>query len=82
MQAYSFRQSPVENEDMDEILDRLEEFELTRRKPDPRGRRSILIQRTATGMKFLRELRQFCITQPQRPVFLSLLSGAVRLPAI
>jgi DNA-binding MarR family transcriptional regulator len=39
-------------------LDRLEEFELTRRKPDPRDRRSILVQRTATGMKFLRELRQ------------------------
>jgi DNA-binding MarR family transcriptional regulator len=39
-------------------LDRLEEFDLTRRKPDPRDRRSVLIQRTATGMKFLRELRQ------------------------
>ena len=39
-------------------LDRLEEFDLARRKPDPRDRRSILIQRTATGMKFLRELRR------------------------
>jgi DNA-binding MarR family transcriptional regulator len=36
----------------------LEEFDLTRREPDPRDRRSILVQRTATGMKFLRELRQ------------------------
>jgi DNA-binding MarR family transcriptional regulator len=38
-------------------LDRLSEFDLTRRKKDPRDRRSVLVQRTATGMAFLRELR-------------------------
>jgi DNA-binding MarR family transcriptional regulator len=39
-------------------LDRLEEFDLVRRKTDPLDRRSILVQRTAAGMRFLRELRQ------------------------
>jgi DNA-binding MarR family transcriptional regulator len=38
-------------------LDRLTEFDLIRRKTDPLDRRSILAQRTATGMAFLRELR-------------------------
>ena len=38
-------------------LDRLSEFDLTRRKKDPLDRRSVLVQRTATGMAFLRELR-------------------------
>jgi DNA-binding MarR family transcriptional regulator len=38
-------------------LDRLAEFDLVRRKDDPRDRRSVLVQRTATGMAFLRELR-------------------------
>ena len=31
-------------------LDRLSEFDLTRRKKDPRDRRSVLVRRTATGM--------------------------------
>jgi DNA-binding MarR family transcriptional regulator len=39
-------------------LDRLAEFDLVRRKTDPLDRRSILVQRTATGMVFLREVRQ------------------------
>lgn len=38
-------------------LDRLTEFDLVRRKADPRDRRSVLVQRTATGMAFQRELR-------------------------
>jgi len=38
-------------------LDRLTEFDLVRRKTDPLDRRSVLVQRTATGMAFLRELR-------------------------
>jgi len=38
-------------------LDRLSEFDLAGRKQDPRDRRSVLVQRTATGMVFLRELR-------------------------
>jgi DNA-binding MarR family transcriptional regulator len=38
-------------------LDRLSEFDLVRRKTDPLDRRSVLVQRTATGMAFLRELR-------------------------
>jgi len=38
-------------------LDRLTEFDLVRRKTDPLDRRSVLVQRTATGTTFLRELR-------------------------
>ena len=38
-------------------LDRLSEFDLIRRKTDPLDRRSVLVQRTATGMAFLREVR-------------------------
>jgi DNA-binding MarR family transcriptional regulator len=39
------------------VLDRLEKFELTRRKVDPRDRRSIVVQRTLKGTAFLRDLR-------------------------
>ncbi len=38
-------------------LDRLTEFDLVKRKTDPMDRRSVLVQRTPTGMSFLRELR-------------------------
>ena len=38
-------------------LDRLGELDLARRKVDPLDRRSVLVQRTATGMAFLREMR-------------------------
>jgi DNA-binding MarR family transcriptional regulator len=38
-------------------LDRLTEFDLVRRKTDPLDRRSVLVQRTATGMAFQREVR-------------------------
>jgi DNA-binding MarR family transcriptional regulator len=38
-------------------LDRLSEFDLVRRKTDTSDRRSVLVQRTATGMVFQRELR-------------------------
>jgi DNA-binding MarR family transcriptional regulator len=38
-------------------LDRLSEFDLVRRKTDALDRRSVLVQRTATGMAFLREIR-------------------------
>ena len=39
-------------------LDRLSEFDLVRRKTDPLDRRSVLAQRTATGMAFLRDLKK------------------------
>ena len=39
-------------------LDRLSEFDLVRRKTDPLDRRSVLVQRTAVGMAFLRDLRK------------------------
>jgi DNA-binding MarR family transcriptional regulator len=38
-------------------LDRLVEFDLVRRKQDTLDRRSVLVQRTAPGMAFLRGLR-------------------------
>ena len=38
-------------------LDRLSEFDLVRRKADPLDRRSVLVQRTAAGNRFLRDLR-------------------------
>ncbi len=38
-------------------LDRLAEFDLIRRKIDPLDRRSVLVQRTATGQSFMRDLR-------------------------
>ena len=39
-------------------LDRLSEFDLVRRKTDPLDRRSVLAQRTATGMAYLRDLKK------------------------
>ena len=38
-------------------LDRLAEFDLVRRKTDPLDRRSVLVQRTATGMAFFRDIK-------------------------
>ena len=38
-------------------LDRLGELDLARRKVDPLGRRSVLVQRTLKGASFLRDLR-------------------------
>jgi DNA-binding MarR family transcriptional regulator len=38
-------------------LDRLGELDLARRKVDPLDRRSVLVQRTAKGAAFLRDLR-------------------------
>jgi DNA-binding MarR family transcriptional regulator len=40
------------------VLDRLAELDLVRRKHDLLDRRSVLVQRTATGMMLLRELRK------------------------
>jgi DNA-binding MarR family transcriptional regulator len=37
-------------------LDRLMQFDLVRRKDDPSDRRSILVRRTQTGVRFQREL--------------------------
>jgi DNA-binding MarR family transcriptional regulator len=37
-------------------MDRLSEFDLVRRMTDPLDRRSILVQRTATGAEFLSDL--------------------------
>ncbi len=42
-------------------LDRLGELDLARRKVDPQDRRSVLVQRTAKGSAFLRELRNIMI---------------------
>jgi DNA-binding MarR family transcriptional regulator len=39
-------------------LNRLSEFDLVRRKTDPLDRRSVLVQRTAMGAGFLRDLQR------------------------
>jgi DNA-binding MarR family transcriptional regulator len=38
-------------------LDRLEQFDLVRRAPDPRDRRSVLVSRTAPGASYVAHLR-------------------------
>jgi DNA-binding MarR family transcriptional regulator len=38
-------------------LDRLAEFDLVRRKTDPLDRRSVLVQRTVAGNRFMRDLK-------------------------
>jgi len=38
-------------------LDRLGEFDLVKRRTDPRDRRSVLVQRTVKGAALLREMR-------------------------
>lgn len=38
-------------------LDRLEQFDLVRRAPDPRDRRSVLVSRTAVGAAYIANLR-------------------------
>ena len=53
-------------------LDRLSEFDLVRRKTDPLDRRSVLAQRTATGMAFLRDLKKILARAGK---------GANRMPA-
>lgn len=42
-------------------LDRLGELDLARRKVDPADRRSVLVQRTAKGANFLRDLRNVMV---------------------
>jgi DNA-binding MarR family transcriptional regulator len=42
-------------------LDRLGEFDFARRKVDPLDRRSILVQRTAKGAAFLRDVRAIMV---------------------
>lgn len=42
-------------------LDRLSEFDLVRRRHDPRDRRSVLIQRTEAGSEFLRALNEILV---------------------
>lgn len=42
-------------------LDRLGELDLARRKVDPADRRSVLVQRTAKGTTFLRDLRNVMV---------------------
>jgi len=37
-------------------IDRLEGFDFARRKPDPKDRRSVLVQRTVKGATLLREI--------------------------
>jgi len=41
----------------EEMLDRLSEFDLVRRKTDPVDRRSVLVQRTGAGNGFMRDLK-------------------------
>jgi DNA-binding MarR family transcriptional regulator len=43
-------------------LDRLAELGFARRGPDPRDRRSVLVQRTRKGTDFLADLRQLLAT--------------------
>ncbi len=43
-------------------LDRLEQFDLVRRAPDPRDRRSVLVSRTAQGAAFIAHLRSLMQT--------------------
>jgi DNA-binding MarR family transcriptional regulator len=58
-------------------LDRLSEFDLVRRKTDPLDRRSVLVQRTATGMAFLREMRKI-LSDAASSVRISVGSAATR----
>ena len=46
-------------------LDRLAEFDLIQRKTDPQDLRSIHVQRTATGMAFLREMGDILVSASQ-----------------
>jgi DNA-binding MarR family transcriptional regulator len=46
-------------------LDRLAGFDLVRRKADPLDRRSVLVQRTAAGMGFLRDIKAM-LSEAQR----------------
>jgi DNA-binding MarR family transcriptional regulator len=43
------------------VLDRLSQFDLVRRKTDPLDRRSILVQRTAKGKVFLRDVKTMLV---------------------
>jgi DNA-binding response OmpR family regulator len=43
------------------VLDRLSQFDLVRRKTDPLDRRSILVQRTAKGKAFLRDVKRMLV---------------------
>jgi DNA-binding MarR family transcriptional regulator len=51
------RQLNVSKAAITRALDRLGEFSLIVRKPDPRDARSITVERTAKGEVFLRDLR-------------------------
>ena len=42
-------------------VDRLEEFDFARRKPDPKDRRSVHIQRTVKGAALLREMHAIVV---------------------
>ena len=53
-------------------LDRLSEFDMVDRKTDPLDRRSVLVQRTAAGMAFLRDLKNILARAGK---------GANRMPA-
>lgn len=48
-------------------LDRLAEFDLTRRKIDPMDRRSVLVQRTLKGTALMRELRNIMSEAAKMP---------------
>jgi len=59
-------------------LDRLAEFDLIRRKVDPLDRRSVLVQRTAAGQAFMRDLRAILRTAAQAKPEATVTSGRNR----
>jgi DNA-binding MarR family transcriptional regulator len=59
-------------------LDRLAEFDLIRRKIDPLDRRSVLVQRTATGQAFMRDLRGILRVAAQNRPEISVTNGRNR----
>jgi DNA-binding MarR family transcriptional regulator len=64
-------------------LDRLSVFDLVRRKEDPLDRRSVLVQRTATGKAFLRQLRTILRdAAPEMRIAAETGSGRRRAPAL
>jgi DNA-binding MarR family transcriptional regulator len=61
-------------------LDRLTEFDLVRRKTDPADRRSVLVQRTAAGTAFLRDIRKI-LADAGKPPSQRRHAGTVAAPA-
>ena len=62
-------------------LDRLGELDLARRKVDPADRRSVLVQRTAKGTNFLRDLRNVMVEAVKGTAEARLLPAQANEPA-